>query len=182
MILMLLYYFAYHHETLKLHRKTLIRFCFVFSLNCFWALNRESASVFKDSDRRGENVSCVWIKFTSICLKQCNDTSERNSRNVRRVPTPFGDGMCNLKLQDASGSVVVGRMISNWCHGLHAPPTWWRAIFLCGDMWKIQNLCLLYVDLPELQPGEFLYVSVKFRDDMSNNRATIKLRNRSNYL
>ena len=27
--------------------------------------------------------------------------------------TPFGDGMRNLKLQDASGSVAVGRIIRN---------------------------------------------------------------------
>ena len=62
----------------------------------------------------GEEKAFVVLEFhshQSVITVQRHFRTKLKKEASRRVPTPIGDSMSNLKLQDASGSVALGRVI-----------------------------------------------------------------------
>ena len=109
MIILLLYYLTYINETFKLYRK-IVRF--FHSLAAVFELHTEKTQQLSKM-ATGEEKAFDMLEFLS---HQSVITVQRHFRKMfekdaqRRVPTPFGDGICNLKLQHASESVAVERI------------------------------------------------------------------------
>ena len=126
-----------------------VKFCFL-SQPCY-ELYTERAQQLSKMATGEEKVFAVLEcnVFQSIITMQRHFRT--SSRKMCRVPTPFRNGMRNLKLQDAFGSISCGKDDKKLMSWPPRSPDLTPCYFLYGDMRKIVSVRPFPVDLPELR-------------------------------